>query len=156
LIGIDQNNGFNQPTDKKGGPGAPFDPKFVLNDVADNGGPTKTFALLSNSPAVNAGDPNAPALDQRGYLRFGAPDMGAFEYKGTPLRFTSITRLSNGHVSLQAVGVPFAQHTLKTYPSLGSASDGFATITANASGGLQYDDAGTAGLTKRFYSLSYP
>jgi hypothetical protein len=33
------------------------DPALVLGPLADNGGPTKTHALLPNSPAINAGDP---------------------------------------------------------------------------------------------------
>ena len=55
----------------------------------DNGGPTKTHALLINSPAFNAGNPALPgsggnacaAADQRGNPRIlWAPcDIGAFE-----------------------------------------------------------------------------
>jgi hypothetical protein len=61
-----------------------------LADLADNGGPTLTHALLASSPAINAGNPATPGsgggacarLDQRGYPRGGAAgrcDMGAFE-----------------------------------------------------------------------------
>ena len=51
--------------------------------LADNGGPTKTMALLPNSPAIDAGnDANAPPRDQRGYLRNGTSDVGAFEFDG--------------------------------------------------------------------------
>ena len=54
-----------------------------LGPLADNGGPTQTMALLSNSPAINAGnDANAPPRDQRGYLRNGTSDIGAFEFGG--------------------------------------------------------------------------
>lgn len=48
----------------------------LLGPLADNGGTTHTHALLSGSPAIDAGDPNAmagesnvPELDQRGSLR---------------------------------------------------------------------------------------
>ena len=53
-----------------------------LFPIASNGGPTQTMAVLPGlSPGVNAGNPSgAPLLDQRGYLRDGAPDMGAYEY----------------------------------------------------------------------------
>jgi polymorphic membrane protein len=64
--------------DQIGTPGSPIDP--LLGQLADNGGPTKTQALLSGSPAINAGDPSAPARDQRGYVRQNAPDIGAFEF----------------------------------------------------------------------------
>lgn len=58
-----------------------------LGPLYDNGGPTKTLALLSGSPALNAGTSGAsgisvPTVDQRGVLRpqEGAYDIGAYEY----------------------------------------------------------------------------
>ena len=40
-----------------------------------------TMALLGGSPALDAGDVAvAPPTDQRGLPRFGAPDIGAYEY----------------------------------------------------------------------------
>ncbi|HTX79053.1 MAG TPA: right-handed parallel beta-helix repeat-containing protein [Longilinea sp.] len=54
----------------------------MLGPLADNGGPTMTFALLSGSPAVDAGDDATCAkTDQRGTPRFqnGSCDSGAFE-----------------------------------------------------------------------------
>ncbi|MEO1652678.1 MAG: choice-of-anchor Q domain-containing protein, partial [Bacteroidota bacterium] len=57
------------------------DPK--LGSLKNNGGPTKTFALLSGSPAINAGDNNrSTSADQRGVSRVGKSDIGAFEYSG--------------------------------------------------------------------------
>jgi predicted outer membrane repeat protein len=48
--------------------------------LADNGGPTQTHALLPGSPAIDAGnDGTAPPTDQRGFLRFGPSDIGAYE-----------------------------------------------------------------------------
>lgn len=50
--------------------------------LRDNGGPTLTHALLSGSPAINAGNNiNAPATDQRGFNRIvgGTIDIGAVE-----------------------------------------------------------------------------
>jgi hypothetical protein len=50
----------------------------------DTSGPTPTIALLSNSPAIDAGNPaGAPATDQRGVPRDARPDMGAYEFQGT-------------------------------------------------------------------------
>jgi hypothetical protein len=58
----------------------------MLGALLDHGGPTGTHALLTGSPAINAGDPNftpPPFYDQRGpgYDRVvgGRIDMGAFE-----------------------------------------------------------------------------
>jgi hypothetical protein len=71
-----------------GSAGSPINP--LLGPLADNGGATKTHALLAGSPAINAGNPSAragifgvPQYDQRG-LPFGRVsggriDMGAFE-----------------------------------------------------------------------------
>ncbi|MEX0683765.1 MAG: choice-of-anchor Q domain-containing protein [Dehalococcoidia bacterium] len=55
----------------------------LLSDLADNGGPTMTHALLAGSPATNAGDDaRCPAWDQRGAPRPVGPvcDIGAYEF----------------------------------------------------------------------------
>lgn len=53
-----------------------------LGELADNGGPTMTFALLDGSPAADAGTATgAAATDQRGRsrVRFTGVDIGAYE-----------------------------------------------------------------------------
>ncbi|MGB8433711.1 MAG: DUF4347 domain-containing protein, partial [Burkholderiales bacterium] len=53
----------------------------LLGPLQYNGGPTKTHALLTGSPAINAGTSlGAPATDQRGGARVGATDIGAYEF----------------------------------------------------------------------------
>jgi hypothetical protein len=48
--------------------------------LADNGGPTPTMALLTNSPAIDHGvAAYCPPFDQRGTNRLGSCDIGAFE-----------------------------------------------------------------------------
>src|SRR5260370_28523145 len=78
-----------------GSAAAPIDP--LLGPLADNGGPTLTHALLSGSPALDAGH-NAydTDWDQRGEgcprIVNGIIDIGAFEYQGgggSPGRATS-------------------------------------------------------------------
>jgi hypothetical protein len=60
------------------------DPQLDPAGITNNGGPTRTLALLSGSPAIDAGDDLlAPPLDQRGYTRAGVSDIGAFEFNGT-------------------------------------------------------------------------
>jgi predicted outer membrane repeat protein len=84
LIGIkDGSTGFTAPTDKTGTAGAPLDPMLSPSGLQNNGGATQTIALLANSPAINAGAPNAPPNDQRGFFRNGPPDIGAFEFGGS-------------------------------------------------------------------------
>ena len=58
--------------------GSPIDP--LLDSLADNGGPTLTYALLPGSPALDAGM-SADAADQRGFTRDdgNGVDIGAFE-----------------------------------------------------------------------------
>ena len=65
--------GFDQPTDINAGP--------RLGDLANNGGPTNTHALLQDSPAINAGGDPFPPTDQRGVTRPQgvANDIGAYE-----------------------------------------------------------------------------
>ena len=71
---------FNQNGDQTG----VADPG--LGDLADNGGPTKTHALLPGSPAIDAGDPAfgpTPEFDQRGAgfprIQNERVDVGALE-----------------------------------------------------------------------------
>lgn len=82
-----------QSSDLIGTSVAPIDP--LLGPLQYNGGSTYTRALQSNSLAVNSGDPNVPASDQRGYFRAGVSDIGAFEFGGTvPVSLANIsTRL---------------------------------------------------------------
>ncbi|WP_420456925.1 choice-of-anchor Q domain-containing protein [Rubrivirga sp.] len=51
----------------------------MLEPLADNGGPTLTAALMSGSPAIDAGNTDLD-VDQRGFSRDdGSDDVGAFE-----------------------------------------------------------------------------
>jgi hypothetical protein len=83
---------------KKGGTSlANTNPK--VGDLADNGGPTETVAIISaSSPAVNfiQGD-NFPPEDQRGVSRpqLNLPDAGAFELNPNQLRIVSQPQSAN-------------------------------------------------------------
>jgi hypothetical protein len=125
----------------------PIDP--LLGPLMDNGGPTRTHALLPGSPAVDAGN-NAYAtpFDQRGAgfprVLYGAIDIGAFELARGPL-LTVTTTLdvhSEGLLNLrEAVALANTDagrgqsDTVVFDPSLGSA-----TITLSA-GPLQLSGA---------------
>jgi hypothetical protein len=60
----------------------------MLGPLQYNGGPTQTQALLTGSPAIDAGNPgpndgkgtHCPPKDQRGHKRVDRCDMGAYEY----------------------------------------------------------------------------
>jgi CSLREA domain-containing protein len=99
LIGkIDGSTGFTVATDQTGTIASPLDPKLDPNGLQNNGGPTKTIALLAGSPAIDKGSNSNAARDQRNYVRSGAPDVGAFEFGGTiPVDLANIsTRLLVG------------------------------------------------------------
>jgi hypothetical protein len=51
-----------------------------IGPLADNGGPTRTHALLAGSPAINAGTSCSVTVDQRHTPRDAACDIGAFEF----------------------------------------------------------------------------
>ncbi|MDD2816219.1 MAG: choice-of-anchor Q domain-containing protein [Thiotrichaceae bacterium] len=62
----------------------------LLGALANNGGLTQTFALLTGSPAINAGDAaTCISTDQRGTARAGVCDIGAFEAAAAPSAPTS-------------------------------------------------------------------
>jgi CSLREA domain-containing protein len=67
---------FDEPTDVNAR-------KPKLGELKNNGGPTKTHALLKGSPAIDAGGTPFPPIDQRGVDRpqGSANDIGAFERK---------------------------------------------------------------------------
>jgi hypothetical protein len=82
LVGIGDGGSGYSATDLVGTLALPIDPK--LGPLQNNGGSTKTLALLATSPAIIAGDiTGAPQWDQRGpgYARVvnGTIDIGAFE-----------------------------------------------------------------------------
>jgi hypothetical protein len=92
LIGDAGNDGnatgaFNQTGDQVATAADPINP--MLGPLADNGGPTMTHALLTDSPAIDAGPPTdgdpiacpPPTTDQRGVSRpqGSACDIGTFE-----------------------------------------------------------------------------
>jgi len=76
-------SGMNS-TDIAGTPQAPIDP--LLGPLAANGGPVRTMALQSLSPArdIGIGGSAAPSTDARGLNRSGPkPDAGAYEFQNT-------------------------------------------------------------------------
>jgi hypothetical protein len=82
--------GYNLSSDNGGGylngPGDQTNTDPILGPLQDNGGPTQTHRLYSQSPAIDAGDPSftpPPFYDQRGTgfdrVVNGRIDIGSFE-----------------------------------------------------------------------------
>jgi hypothetical protein len=108
-------NGSN--FDQVGSPAALVDPH--LGPLADNGGPTRTFALLLGSPAIGTGDPAAclaapvANVDQRGSSRKtegrSACDVGAYDTGGKVLQLLNVkaTAPSDPPCASASATVPF-------------------------------------------------
>jgi hypothetical protein len=103
-----------------------------LGPLQDNGGPTQTMALLAGSPALDAGDPaQLGVADQRGVLRSGGVNIGAYQASATAFLVTAPALATAGtafDLTVQAVD-PFRQ------PAVGytgtvhfSSTDGQATL----------------------------
>jgi hypothetical protein len=78
-----------------GSAAAPLDP--LLGPLQDNGGPTKTHALLAGSPALNAGNPSQLGVaDQRGVLRSGGVNIGPYQASASAFLLTAPDSVTAG------------------------------------------------------------
>jgi hypothetical protein len=95
--------GLTDPTDQI----SVVDP--LLGPLTDNGGPTKTHALLPGSPAINkAVKSNCPVTDQRSALRDDAVcDVGAFEFDtiGPSFQLVSVSPNHGGDTGIVSVAI---------------------------------------------------
>jgi hypothetical protein len=124
-----------------------LDPR--LGPLADNGGPTQTHALLSDSPAVDAGtNTGCPTTDQRGMTRVdgtghgGAPcDIGAFEYQPPPL---AATRTPTPTATATPIDTTAPQITSLTING-GAVATTFTSVTVSVTATDDY--SGVAGMS---------
>jgi hypothetical protein len=110
LIGVRDGGSGYASTDLLGTSANPLDPS--LGPLQDNGGPTETMALLVGSPALDAGDPDLlGSPDQRGVVRTGGVNIGAYQASATAFLLTAPRRVHAGvsfDVAVTAVD-PFGQ-----------------------------------------------
>ena len=93
-------------------------PTGVTGPTSNTGGPTDTLTFLSTSAAINASNNTvAPHRDQRGYLRTGQPDIGAYEYNGSLVNLISVNR-SGLDLAIQAEVVKGKVYSLQRKGSL--------------------------------------
>ena len=122
----------------------------MLSPLADNGGPTQTCALLTGSPAIDAGNSPGISTDQRGYLRpvdipdidnaSDGADIGAFELDSPNI---------SGIITSNETGLPGITLTF-------SHSGGTATTDENGnySHFVPYGWTGTVTPSKEDYSFT--
>ncbi|HJT81221.1 MAG TPA: CSLREA domain-containing protein, partial [Chthoniobacterales bacterium] len=130
----------------------------LLAALGNNGGTTLTHALLAGSAAINAGHTaSAPKQDQRGWLRNGASDIGAFEFNGIDLRIISITR-SASNIIITFTGVAGRTFRLERRLNVSGSSwqpvSGVADLTPSATGNAQFTDPNALDFGKAFYRVS--
>ena len=132
-----------------------------LGPLQDNGGPTRTHALLSDSPAINAGsnalavdlDSKPLATDQRGIgfprVNEGTVDIGAFESGKRSQSITVGTHApaSASYNSSFTVAASSNSGLPVSYSSSGACTNVGATFTMTVATGpctVKYDQAGNS------------
>jgi hypothetical protein len=147
----DSTAGFVLPSSRNN-----IDPKISV--LASNGGPTLTIALLSDSPAIDAGSTVSGAgTDQRGFARGfnSTPDIGAYEFgAGPPPVLLSHLRAQDGAIRFQASGTMGTIVRLQESTNLTSWND----VETNIVGiqGFAPFQAGIAASADRFYRTVSP
>ena len=118
------------------------DPAASFSATGFTSGPVTSFSGYALATVFTNGIPSAASV-----------------MKNVTTQIISITRLANGHIVLQCIGIPNQVNDLQASPDLSPGS--FATVSpppaaADGTGAFSYDDAGAVGLTKRFYRLAFP
>ena len=159
LIGVrGDSNGFTNAIngDLVGTTASPLNAQF--GGFGNHGGPTDTRALLSNSPAINAGDNVlAPITDQRDYPRMAVSDIGAFEFGSGNLRITNIARIGNDIAVRFVEAVSNRTYRLDRKMELSDALwqsiPGLPDYASTATDGAEIIHVGGVGATRAFYRV---
>ncbi|MFO1499168.1 MAG: choice-of-anchor Q domain-containing protein [Verrucomicrobiota bacterium] len=121
----------------------------LLGQLSDNGGPTKSVALLPGSPAIDAGDyARGAPMDQRGLPRplGGGCDIGAFEYEPA-----AVCHLQHGVVEGHFDLSPGQQYVLEASCDL-AVWTALGPYQADAKGGLSFTDS-ASDCPNKFYRV---
>jgi hypothetical protein len=156
LIGAtDESSGWTA-TDLTGTSAAPLDPG--LGPLQDNGGPTRTHALLLGSPAIGAGDTSlVGSRDQRGSVRgyTAHVDIGAFSTETVfGFRVLAPANVSSGQpFDVTVIAVDQWGNTVSTYVGTVhfSSTDLFAQLPDNTA--FSGDDGGSHTFSVTLQSL---
>ena len=72
------------------------------------------------------------------------------------LQASSVFRPLNGHFMVQGKGIPSRVHTVKATSNLASPFTKIGTVSSDANGIFQFDDANAVGSPARFYTVVFP
>jgi hypothetical protein len=132
-----------------------------LASLADNGGPTKTHALLPNSPAINAGDVTTCAdasgvnnKDQRGQPRTNDQcDIGGYELQpsATNLNIAAISGTYGGTINLSATLTQGGNPVPNQQVSFTLNGNAVGSANTNASGVATLSNASLSGINAGSY-----
>ena len=109
-----------------------------LAQLAQNGGPVPTVALLAGSPAINAGNNAAcPATDARGIARpqGGVCDIGAYEYAPPTLSLGSPTGVAATTATVQGTITPNLRDTTYHFNYGTTTAYGYSTASTDVGSG---------------------
>lgn len=137
-----------------------------------DGNATARGALYTQKLILEGGVPQIASITGNGFNLYYDPTDAANDYLGghvyplagggailpisTDPKITAITRLLNGHILLQCLGVPNRSHTVQVSPDLVIPFTFLSSVTATADGSFQYEDFNAANFTQRFYRLAFP
>ncbi len=135
-------SGTSSAADDSSCTGATFVASPMVGPLADNGGPTRTHALLTGSPLIDAGNNTSASgltTDQRGLVRIvnASVDFGALEYQGadadgvTDADENAVPNASgSGTGDGNGDSIPDAQQNNVASAPLAGASGGYGTVVS--------------------------
>lgn len=146
----------------------------LLNQAANNGGPTVTISIQSGSPAINAGitGSDIPNTDQRGEPATGIRDIGAYEFNSSdPTPEIGVKQTTNaivdgtGNVDFGSSAVNTDKDILFTIENTGAIPSFLGNFTITGADANQFSfqgaspttvaTSGTTTFTVRFSPTSY-
>ena len=140
----------------------------LLGPLFDNGGPTPTIALLTGSPALDAGDDlvaSSLVADQRGYARLSGAhvDIGAFEVQvarmSNPPLISNTFMQSDGSLMFSFTNNPGIGFRVLVSTNIATPLNqwtSLGTATEVLPGQYQFTDPDATNYLQRFYQVVSP
>jgi hypothetical protein len=124
------------------------------NPIDDRLHEVTASTMTLTQPANTVPDPFGTGL---GGSLFNLIDVAqGYVFDPVPLKIVSITRLANGHIVLQCLGIPDHLNTIQATSDMLIPFTNLDSVMADVTGAFQYEDVNAGGFTKRFYRLAFP